>query len=360
MGTPLERTIRAERVEAIAGQPTGRGDDITAANDSPRTAQVATITTPVNPTASPGASHTYSLKIDGVLIEFTDDGSPTRAEIAEGLRDAVKANGAANAVAIATATATELVLTARVAGVGFEVSEVDSSLTLTATTANAEAASIPFGRLVALDDMTSSTLKAKSVASSNLTAKSVVVEYVTGTPTVRFMLEGADAPLEATAGGASAADLATAIDALDGLDAAAVGSDVTVTASVPGQGFDVLDIGAGAVLGATTAGDSINDVALGVTLYDRTQELDLGSDEAKYAPNSAMGVRRSGRVVVDVESDLAASTQPTDVYVRLEANGALDKIGGFSTAAGAGLVKLTRARWVRQIGAGLAELDLRI
>lgn len=97
---------------------------------------------------------------------------------------------------------------------------------------------------------------------------------------------------------------------------------------------------------------------LGVAGYDPTREIPEGALEAEYPGGSMVAVMHNCRVYVEVE---AALTSPADgVYVRTAAAGALDKIGGFAPAAGAGLVQWLEARWVRQAGTGLAVLEINL
>jgi hypothetical protein len=71
-----------------------------------------------------------------------------------------------------------------------------------------------------------------------------------------------------------------------------------------------------------------------------------------------VSVMHNCRVYAEIE---AALTSPADpVFVRTAAAGALDKIGGFAPAAGAGLVQWLEARWVRQAGSGLAVLEINL
>lgn len=275
MASPLQGNITTERVEGVAGDlaDSGENDVLSYLNDDPRTAQVDTITTPADPSSSPGADTTYTVTVNGIEITYTDDGSPTRAEIAEGLRDAVNTESRVNGTVVATATATETVLTARVAGEGFTTT-VDSNLSLTNTTANDEADSVPFGRAVIVDSL-----------ANPKTAKAV-------------------------------------------------------------NGTDVTDA------------DDADAKICGVTLRDKSQELDVDSDLAEYGPNQPMSVLRDGRVYVEIEGSIPSD--PTDVFVRTTADGSLDKIGGFAGASGTGLVQWSGARWVRSAGSGLAVLDVSV
>lgn len=149
MGSPLESQVRTSRLEGIAGDlaDNGNHDILSYVNDNGRVAQVDTLTTPADPASSPGADSTYSLTINGFPVTFTDDGTPTRAEVAEGVRDAINADSNFNGTVVATATATTIVITARVGGEGFTVAN-EVNLTLANTTANGNASPVAFGRAV--------------------------------------------------------------------------------------------------------------------------------------------------------------------------------------------------------------------
>jgi len=149
MGSPLESQVRTSRLEGIAGDlaDNGNHDILSYVNDNGRVAQVDTLTTPADPASSPGADSTYSLTINGFPVTFTDDGTPTRAKVAEGVRDAINANSDINGLVVATATATTIVVTARVGGEGFTTASA-VNLTLANTTANGNASPVAFGRAV--------------------------------------------------------------------------------------------------------------------------------------------------------------------------------------------------------------------
>lgn len=180
MGSPLQGRVSEERVQGVAGDlaDNGEHDVLTYFNNDPRTAQVDTITTPADPASSPGADTTYTITVNGVEITYTDDGSPTRAEIAEGLRDAVNAEPEVNGTVVATATGTTTILTARVAGEGFTTT-VDSNLSLANTTANDEADSVPFGRAVIVDGLDAPS-KAKAVNSTDVSDADDAAAFICG------------------------------------------------------------------------------------------------------------------------------------------------------------------------------------
>ena len=276
MGSPLERTVRARRVAGVAGDLGDQGfaDKQTFFNDSPRAAQVDTVTVAVSTD-----TEDYSVEIDGIEVLVTA-ASATAADVAKLFVDAINAEQQINGTVIATQSTADVVITARVAGEGFVTALGDNAakMTLANTLANDEANPLGFGLAVQLDGF-----------------------------------------------GSEAGDSATAKLIDD--------NDVTDTATA-------------------------DELLVGVTLRDKSQELDLDSDEAQYAPNEPMSILRGGRVYVAIEAALVASSR--DVYVRTTADGDLDVIGGFAPASGAGLVRWSNAKFVRQVGSGLAVIDVRV
>ena len=73
----------------------------------------------------------------------------------------------------------------------------------------------------------------------------------------------------------------------------------------------------------------------------------VGGEEAVYRPNEAMSVGKKARVFVEVEGGPLVTPQDP-VFVRVAADGSLDKIGGFARAAGTGLVQWLEARWFKK------------
>ncbi|MHC4779518.1 MAG: structural cement protein Gp24 [Planctomycetota bacterium] len=95
---------------------------------------------------------------------------------------------------------------------------------------------------------------------------------------------------------------------------------------------------------------------IGIAVYNVNEPIECGSDDRGYLPKAAMVVGDDEDFLVEVEAQPALYD---DVYVRVAADGSLDKIGGFAPAAGAGLVKWTEARWVASGRDGLANLKIR-
>ena len=96
-------------------------------------------------------------------------------------------------------------------------------------------------------------------------------------------------------------------------------------------------------------------VIAGVTVYDPSSAK---VDGDRYLAGCPMAVMRGGYLFVETEAEIATPQDP--VFVRVAVDGALDKIGSFSNAAGTGLVELTQwAKWERKTSlTNLAVLEL--
>lgn len=374
MTSPLQGFVRQSRLAGKAGDIADNmfNDKLSYTNDDPRAAQVDTVTID---TATD--TEVYSIFIDGIEISFTA-ASAVEADIATGLAAAVNAEPLVNGRVVATTSTADLILTASVPGVGFTTAEGQNAakMTLVNTTANATAAAVEFGRAVMANGLSSGSNKlAKLVDAATMTALQFTLTPVPGagtsitysvdvtvdgvgyhaqftddgTPTVAEIVTGLQAEL--------AAVLPASVTAVDNT------TNLLLNAATAGQGFSVAvgtdDAAASSITVASNSGDVLDDKIVGVTLRDLTETTSIiDGESANYPGGSAMGVMHDGRVFVEVEEDLS---DPSDgVYVRVAASGSLDKLGGFSTAAGTGLVKWNKARWVRQAGSGLAILEVNL
>lgn len=379
MTSPLEGYIRSERVGGVAGDLADSGftDKLSFVNDDPRTPQVDTITID---TATSGED--YSITIDGVEITITAATS-TDTAVAQQLVDAVNAKQLVNGRVVATRSGANAILTARVGGEGFTTAEGDNAakMTLVNTTADDDADLIPFGRAIVEDGLSASSNKlAKLCSAANMTAQvqslaltyDATVSALVGV-TVYDPATGQVATYEvehtmATDADASVIALAGLLNAVLPANTVVVGHTVAdtldFTAEVAGIGFELsYGFGTGRDTGAwvhtmDTQGDDINTSIVGITIRDHTQEVEIDAEEAQYNANEAMSALRKGRMYVDIEAALTSVNDP--VFVRLAANGSLNELGGFAPAAGAGLYRWDRARWVRAVSSTLAiiEIDL--
>lgn len=380
MTSPLQGYVRTSRLVGKAGDIADNmfNDKLSYTNDDPRAAQVDTVTID---TATD--TEVYSVLIDGIEISFTA-ASAVAADIATGLAAAVNAEPLVNGRVVATTSTADLILTASYPGVGFTTAEGQNAakMSLVNTTANATAAAVEFGRALVANGLSSGSNKlAKLASGANMTAQ--VQELALTYDATVLALVGVTVYDPATGQVATyqvehamATDADTSVIALAGLLNAVLPANtvdvthptadtLTFTAEVAGVSFSLeYGFGTGADTGAwahtvPTPGNDINRDLVGVSLRDLTEMTSIVDGEsANYPGGSAMGVMANGRVFVEVETDLSSSADA--VYVRLVANGALDVLGGFSTAPGTGLVKWDKARWVRQAGSGLAILEVNL
>jgi len=249
------------------------------------------------------------------------------------------------------------------------------------TTANATAATVGFGLAVLANGLSATNNKlAKLCKATNLTAQvdNLLLVYdasIAATVSIRYynptLGEYETREFEHT----MASDADTSVIALFTLinthmpanTVAAThptADTLTLTAEVAGTPFDVsygfgvgtVDTGLWTHTSNRSSATDVNKAFVGVSMRDRTQEVEIGSTDAVYPANSAMQTRRKGAMHVAVEAALSTGSEP--VYVRLVANGALDALGGFTPSPGAGVVKLNNAMWLRPGDSGRAILEL--
>lgn len=333
-------------------------DKISRTNNDPRAKQIdkVKVDTATN-------SYTYTFKFQETTISFTADASATVAEVSAGLKAAFDAS-IVNGYAICTDDGVdEITLTARVGGVGWTISEVDSKMTLTNTTANALADSVAFGLMVVRDvDDTDYARLAKAAA---LTANVIVLtpsavnDYLytvalefNGVNYFSTYLADASATVKEIVEGL-ALDINTNMPASTVI---ATEDDATLTLTSEIAGIDIgLTVGGNLAVTSNNASNltNINKAALGVSLRDQSIQQDDDGD-VYYAAGVSMSIMRQGRIVVTTETEITVS-QP--VYVRLSGTGT---IGGFSGTAGAGLVLLDPHyfSWARKRSSTVAELSV--
>lgn len=356
-----QRIYRNTMIPSRPGAPYGVGakDDLSLINDVPRTAQVTTVTigTVTN-------SATYTLSINGFTISYTADSSTADTEINAGLIAAINADTNVNGdVVAATTAATTFTITALIAGMAFTFAEADAKLTSAATTADDDADPIPFGALVL--GVTGQDKQGQRAAAGALTT-----QVVTLTPTavnstnyvVEVVVNGVIYPgVYVSDGSAIAQEIVEGIVAdlnaqlpTESVVATEDNAVVVLTSELAGQTFSLGTLTDFAETSDTADTDPLTDInraARGIALAVDTYEQANDTEEAAYAANSIMSVRRLGPVVVEVES---AITWKSPVYVRVSGTGDTAKFAG---AKGAGLVRLTGAKFLKNLGSGLAVLQ---
>jgi hypothetical protein len=366
----LQNYIRDGLYKGLVGEPSNNSPlnlAITCVNDAPRAAQVSTVVvdTAVNSAA-------YTVTVDGIDVTYTADASATKIEIADGLAAALNSEGLISGRIKAASNGVDTVtLTARVGGEAFTLSESDANLTSATSSANAVAAPLYMGRAVKLDPSVTNADNQAVEAASAFSALAYVitpaaVNLAAYLVDVTFRGQGYKAQYTADAS-------ATVQEIVEGLQAALAGllpagvvatennTTLTLTAATPGDTFTV-SAGSSAAAATMTvthnlSADTSADLGLiGVAQRDMTREMEVGSEDPFFAGNSAIPTQFSGVINVPIEAPITSLSQ--GVYVRVAANGALDKIGGFSPVAGTGLVLWNKAKWARQLESGLASLKL--
>lgn len=165
--------------EGQAGQLADSGftDKISEVIDNPTVvAQVSTVTVG-------GATNAtlYEVLVNGIVSQYTSDGSATVTEIVAGLVAAMQANGFLDALVTVVDADPDITITAKVAGTALTVTETDGAtgdLSIAATTANVLAGkNIPFGKAVVrgsgfekvkLPDAASQTFRGISIFSGSI------------------------------------------------------------------------------------------------------------------------------------------------------------------------------------------------
>lgn len=310
----------------------------------------------------------YKVTINTVDVTFTSDSSATKTEIRDGLKSAINSEHLINPKVTATdgSGSDELDVESTYPGVSFTLSEGDPNLSTSTLTANAEAKEVPFGRMLehhgTLGDQT-----ARLVDASNFTAREIRAELDGNTDgDYRLVLEidGDTNVTEYSASGDSTDDI------LDNLasnfsanlvtansNTSATPSRLELTAETAGfDDFQVIEADGPSQIDVTThaEGDNVEDRAAGVAVFDSTTPVSGAEGEA-YLANEEMVVKQDGKIYVPVEKK---PTLGDDVYVRLSANGNLDRFGAFRPDFNSGCVPLDNAKWVDEKGSDVAVIKV--
>lgn len=295
--------------------------DVSAVNDNPRTAQVATYTVT--------GDAIVTVEINNVSIATAAAGGST-ALTAAALTAAINAEPLVSGHVVAVQATADVVVTSRIAGQGFTATESDSNLTLVQTTADDDADPIGAGVLVVRDG--TDNRKARVAATGALTAKVInAVPTAVNDATYYAAVKVNGITYQAEYLADASATAAEIVDATAGLTAVLNGllpantvvvtedgtDTMTFTAEIAGLDFEVEfgSNGATAVWAVTeTTVNKITDInkaALGVTLLDQGKE---GSDDGsiQYAGGENMSVRRMG--VIPVICQDGAPSWQDDVY----------------------------------------------
>ena len=343
-------------------------DAISLINSAPQTAQVSTITV-----SGFTNDKTYTVTLNEIPISYTADSSSSIAEVAAGLSAAINAEPAVSGLVSAEATATTVVVTSRFPGIGFTLTESDAQLSVAATTANDTSDPIPFGRgIVRVEPgdygFPGNAGQCRLPVAADFAGSIAVFSFtasVSQTYTINLIVDGVSYAASFTAGvGTSAAliaaGLAAAVDTLAiGLDSSVINTNELQIAGDPGVSF----IGSTTSAGTGAIALESYSAALSPKVYaaERSDRMDdlmraqAGLSEAGYPGNSAVTAVRVARMIVPTEAACAAGDP---VYLRVAADGALDQLGKWSNAPGAGLVKINNYSWHKPISGSQAWLQL--
>lgn len=391
--------VETDLQPAFEGMPyDGTGRVSTASNQDPQAAQIDTITIDTGTD-----TETYGIDFfDGAMSFSIVATASVAATVAQQLVDEINSDGEdaplINQRVVAERNGDDVVLTARVAGVGFSTTldENAAKMTLVLTQANATADPVEFGRLIIFDGAntftgrvgggTGSERLGKLAQASGLVAQAdtLLLVYDAGVIAkvgvkVYDPATGVTDTYEVEHVMASNADTSViALVALLNADLPAntvlashpVGDTITLTAETAGLSFELsFGFGTAADSGTWTHGTNgndpltdINTAQIGIALArGRTEKVrpltpgQLASTASRYEANENMDVGEDKRVWVVSEDSV---TLQGKVFVRLVANGALDKLGGFAGAPGTGLIELKRAHWFKVSGS-FAVVELR-
>jgi len=330
-------------------------------NDDPRAKQIETVTVD---TASDDTD--YTVTVDGNDITITSDGSATKTEIRDALIDAINNEPLINGTVVAEAgNSDDFTITARIGGVGFTFSESDSNLSSTTTQGDGDAGAVPFARGAEFHGFSANGRHmARLLDAANLTGRDLELTldgYSTGTYTVVVEVNGETLIAQTVDGG----DVDTVLGALQtdldahnllsaSVDTGATPSELHITPATDGfADFRIVSVSAAAGQEFTytvdAEGDDIRDLFAGVAMRNPNLEADTANDPdlSQYPGGENMIVRARGPVFVDTENDLDLEANPDgEVYVRLSANGSLDKLGGFRSDYSSGCVPLPVCRFI--------------
>lgn len=323
-------------------------DDISLINAAPQAAQVTTIAvTAANAT-------TYTVTLNGVAVTYTSDADATQAEIVQGLRAAIYADGALSGIIAAApdGAGTSLVLTSRIIGESFTAG-VGANLVASATTAAADAVGVPFGAAVAFDPTRHQGGLRLATGNGGTAGFITLTPAVANTTDYRVVFLGSDGQL-VEANYTSDAD-ATAAEIVAGLIADA-GTIPGITLSGTTTLIATIALGSGASVEDWSENLSAVETApvgalrfAGIALREDTQEL--GGLVDGYLPNSTMSVCRLGRVRVATEE---AVTPGAPAYVRLD-----DGLGTkYRSTPAAGCARVPGAHWYQAEGSTLGIIQL--
>ena len=327
-------------------------DHESAVNADPQAVDVWTVLV-----ASVTNSFEYVLTFDGVTVSYTSDGSASKAEIADGLAEAINTEpvvrGRFEAVSDGVDT---IVITGLQPADVTVLTDNTADLTTTHTTTADEADPIPFGRLIMSAGFDDGARLCRLAASSGMTAQvdTLTIDYAANEVyLIDITIEGVTYKFAVNADTDDATTSAAIFNAINArMPANSVvatnpaATSVVLTGEVAGKVF-VTSVGtesatvANLSLAHTTVGTDVND-ALGVSLHTYDEEdTARETDEIVYPANAGVHYARKARVAVEQS---AAVTDGGAVYVEL---GVAADNGQFFASSSATRVLYSRAKWER-------------
>lgn len=318
LGAPQQRASRYS-ILAVLGQLEGLStslDFTTVLNSQGSVAQVSTLTV-----SGATDSKTYSVIINGNTVSVTVGTSQTTTTVATAIAAAIVADPFASAYVLATSSTNTVILTGRIAGDVFTVSEDDAQLSWAATTAAVGVSAIAHGRAIFSGGTRSSNghnLIGGLPASYTAQVDTLAYTYnSTSTWQVSIEIDGQrySTPVlaQATSKTASTAAMLAEVNLMmpaNTVVASAGGSDeLVLTAEVAGASF-VADYSMSD--GATTLSSLTSTRSLSTSMADSfvgilarstdVQSSSLSTITSEAPANAPMDVLQSGRIFVARDS----------------------------------------------------------
>jgi len=334
-------------------------------NEDPQAVQSDTITV-----TGATAAKTYTVTINGIDVSYTAGGSPSTTTIAAGLADAINAEPRVRGQVSASAAVAVVTLVGLWPGIAYTLTESDAELTLASVTTAASADAIPFGVLLIGDGYATDVngeqeaygnCKLPKATSFSAQVDTFVTTYVLDAEIqIEIELDGVKYHAATT----SAADLATTLTAL----AAAIngvmpantvladgssGTDLTLTAEVPGAtfttGYGSDDGGASIPVMSLTSNKGIATslamAAVGISLYTSDEELTaVAGTSIVYPANAGVRVCRKSSPEGIWVSNAQAPSDGDPVYVETAVGATTGQLYNTTSAT---RVLLPSASWRR-------------
>lgn len=358
------QTSFTNMARAFAGMVEGFGYDKNARtywNDLGSLAQVADVSfSAVN-------SQAYTFTVNGITVTYTSDATATLAEIRDGLITAFRVLNSLEEVAFANASGNNVRVTAKTPGVAITVTNV-ANTTVTAVQANVAQADIPFGRAVCRRVGTGTNERSAHLPGGAVAQVSTVT--FTAVNSTFYALE-----FHMTDGQVYRAELtsdasATTQEIRDGIQAAMISMAIpitpvdlstdglTLTSTVPGVGFTILEDPTGSIAQAAVTANTTN-IFLGIS--ERVHSVVNPTNPGEgVGPSKPFAVVTRGAIYVETEETIVSETD--EVWFRHTASGVNTALGRFRNDADSGTcTRVTKASWRKGVtGPGLALLEVNL